>query len=114
MKEALQSFPKGISILFFVFAIVSAMIIRVILSLFKASAHKKGETDTETKNKNHSYWKYFKQSFLSSSGKHQIDDDFIPFIIGMFELTIIPYFLENSLFKALAAWFAFKAIGTWT
>lgn len=47
MKEALQNFPKGIGIWFFIFMIVSAIIIRVILSLFKALAHKKGETNAK-------------------------------------------------------------------
>ncbi|HEV8285203.1 MAG TPA: hypothetical protein VGQ09_12890 [Chitinophagaceae bacterium] len=111
MKELLQNFPKGISFCFFMFAIIFATIIRIILSYFKALAHKKGETKA---NGHQSTTNYFKQSFLSCSGKHEIDDHFIPFFIGLFELIMIPLLIEYSLFKEIAAWFGFKAIGTWT
>lgn len=112
MKEALQNFPKGHNIWILVFvAIILALAIRIILSYFKALAYKKGEIKID--NKNQTIGQYFKQSFLSCSGKYQIDDHFIPLFIGIFELIITPYFLEHSQFKALAAWFGFKAIGTW-
>jgi len=105
---------NGTSFSFYLFAIIFALVIRFLLCIFKALAHRSGETSAEHEGKE--FWSLMKHSFFSASKtseSYQINDYFLPLIIGFFELITFPLLLKSGFLQIIAVWLGFKAIGTW-
>jgi hypothetical protein len=90
--------------------VLFATIIRFILSLFKGLAHHRKETGLS---RTFGLKKYILRSFLSNARDLAIDDYWIPFAIGLFELYIFPFLFAYNLSKIAAGWIGIKAIGSW-
>src|SRR5436189_1451219 len=121
MKEILDKFPSGLTIYYFTTALLFALIVRFILCIFKSLAHYNGETINENDQfdkklidvRKKSRMFYFKKSFLGFNGEYKIDDYWLPYIIGSFELILFPLLYDNDQMKILGGWLAFKAIVNW-
>jgi len=105
-------------ILYIVLVIIFTLVIRAILSFFKALAINNGEID-DPKNNEEIKWKgkgcckAFKHSFLSNANDVRIDNYWLPAIMGFAELGIFPFFMAESWFTAIAAWIAIKTATSW-
>ena len=98
--------------------IIFTLVIRAILSFFKALAINNGEIDDpenkeEKELKGKGLYEAFKQSFLSNANDIRIDNYWLPAIMGFAELSIFPFFMANSWFTAIAAWIAIKTASSW-
>ncbi len=103
---------------FIIFIIVFTLLIRSIHTYFKAKAIKNGEIDdlqnkTEIKWKEKEFKNIFHSSFFSTGKDVRIDDYWLPFIIGIFELTVYPFLMVNGCWTAIAAWVAIKTASSW-
>ncbi len=107
---------------YIVFAFILAIIIRLILCIFKAIAIKDGEVDAvDNTNKtiDSRPWKVkrfgeiYKHSFLSNGKDIRIDDYWFPFIIGIVELLVFPVLMTKGWWTAIAAWIAIKTASSW-
>lgn len=98
--------------------IVFTLLIRTIHTYFKAKAIKNGEID-DVQNQSEIKWNQrelediFCSSFSSTGNDVRIDDYWLPFIIGIFELTIYPFLMVNGYWTAIAAWVAIKTASSW-
>jgi len=118
MEKILENLYNDITWITVIIALVFGIVIRLILCYFKALAHFKGETNSNPteneKKKRKSKRIYFKESFLSNSGKHEIDDHWLPYIIGVFELILFPLLYKYQQSEMMGAWLAFKALANWS
>lgn len=112
LEELLEHPFRSVGYLYFVVAGLFSIVIRFILCLFRAKAHTSGETAIENHNK-FTYRQYLRQSFLSNGKAIEVDDYFLPLIIGYFELITFPILLEYKQISVLGGWLALKAIGSW-
>ena len=129
LKKVLGAIPH-LKCQYFFMAIVFSFVIRFILSLFKASAHRIGETSPDgikvleiytchgggerVTLPSKKFWKFVWLSFWSKSKNPIIDDHWIPFFVGLSEVLIFPIIFENNQVKILAGWFAIKILGQWS
>jgi len=95
-------------------AIVFAIVIRLILSAFKTLAVRGGELDREVegskwKNKKHLFW----YIFWSNAKDIKINDYWLSFIIGFSELLIYPILMIQDIWTPIGAWIAIKVAVTW-
>lgn len=106
----------------FIFYIVSIILftfaIRVVLSLFKALAIDNGEIDDsqnneETKWKGKGFCKVLKYSFCSNASDIRIDDYWLPWFIGIFELSVFPLLMAKDLWVFIGAWLGIKTASSW-
>jgi len=92
-------FPKFLLSIF-----ILVLLTRIFLNIFKATAIRQGEADTE-KNKFSDWgkWEAFWRSFCSWGHHKNIDDYYLPSIIGGIELFMYPFlmFLEQWVFIAM-------------
>jgi hypothetical protein len=108
-----KNFSNVITIRYIIFAILFALFIRFLLCIFKTLAHKKGETDLNEEKGNDAFWTLFLKSFFSNSRLVEVDDYFLPTLIGVSELIIIPILFEGGQINILAGWLGLKALGEW-
>lgn len=103
---------------FVLFIIAFTLLIRTIHTYFKAKAIAIGEID-DVKNQHEIKWEkkefkdIFRSSFFSAGNDVRIDDFWLPFIIGIFELSIYPFLMVNGFWTAIAAWVAIKTASSW-
>jgi hypothetical protein len=116
-KQIGEIFSKIPNIWFFFCAGLFTVIIRTILSLFKALAINNGEIDkcNQVQWKNKGFWLAFKHSFCFSTAKDiRIDDYGLPALIGYSEVVFYPLFITNGWFPAIGAWIAIKTASSWS
>jgi hypothetical protein len=95
------------------------LVIRAILSCFKAWALNNGERDdlssksTNPKFAGTGFKKLFVMSFLSKGKDWRIDDYWLPVIIGYSELIIFPILMAKGWFVVIGAWMVIKTASTW-
>jgi len=102
---------------------VSALIIRIILSLLKAAAIRQGEADEVDKVgkivKKFSHpggltpWQAIWQSFCSWAHHRNIDDYGIPIYIGIIELFLYPILMLANKWTVIGAWLGIKTAAQW-
>lgn len=103
--------------------LVSALIIRIILSLLKAAAIRQGEADEVDKEgdiiKRFSHpggltrWEAIWQSFCSWAHHKNIDDYGIPICIGIIELSLYPILMLADKWIVIGAWLGVKTATQW-
>ena len=115
IKDILSIIPN---FWFFILAGVLTLIIRTVLSFFKALAINNGEID-DSKNKDETKWeniglkKAFIHSFCSNGKDIKIDDYWLPAIIGCTELIIFPILMAKGWTMGIGAWIAIKTASSW-
>ena len=103
---------------FWILAGILTLIIRIILSIFKALAINNGEVE-DLENKNKIKWekagfkKAFIHSFWSNGKDIRIDDYWLPAIIGYCELIIFPILMAKGWIVGIGAWIAIKTASSW-
>lgn len=112
MKEILSLIPN---LCFWIVAGIFTLLIRLILTIFKALAINNGEVDEPNLEswKNAGFKKVFLCSFFSNAKDIRIDDYWLPVIIGLSELIIFPLFMAKGWFPAMGAWIAIKTASSW-
>lgn len=112
IKEILFLIPN---LWFWIVAGIFTLLIRMILTLFKALAINNGEVDELNLEswKNVGFKKVFLQSFFSNAKDIRIDDYWLPAIIGFSELIIFPLFMAKGWFPTIGAWIAIKTASSW-
>lgn len=95
-----------------------ALVIRIILCIFKACACNIGESDDLCCNKNEKlkdtgFGKLFKDLFCSNSRDVRLHDHWLPFIMGIIELLIFPFLMAIGVWDGIIAWVGIKALGSW-
>jgi hypothetical protein len=115
IKEAFSLVPN---FWFWIVVGLFTVLIRIILTLFKALAINNGEVDEPDlkdgiKWKNAGLKKIFLYSFFSNAKDIKIDDYWLPAIIGYSELAIFPLFMAKGWFPAIGAWIAIKTASSW-
>ena len=104
---------------FWILAVVFTLIIRLILTLFKACAINNGEADDynnkneETKFKGIGFKKAFRISFCSTGNDVRIDDYWLPALIGYSELIVFPILMHKGWIVGIGAWIAVKTASSW-
>ena len=103
---------------YWILAGIITLIIRAILTFFKALAINNGEADDaekeeEKKWKHKGFKEIFKHSFLSSGKDIRIDDYWLPAIIGYFELIVFPLLMAKGWIVGIGAWIAIKTASSW-
>lgn len=111
---------KVFSFKYIALAIIVAIIIRTVLTFFKAMGINNGEIDDPAKTvKDEKKWKgegiikAFKCSFWSNSGDLRIDDYWLPYIIGLSELLAYPVLMDKGYWMGIVTWLALKTASTW-
>lgn len=101
---------------FFISAVVLTLLIRSILTIFKALAINNGEVD-DTKNRrkwrSRGFSNAFKHSFWSNGKDIRIDDYWLPAIIGCAELIVFSLFMAKGWVVGIGAWIAIKTATSW-
>ena len=124
IKDMFSNIPNNY---FWILVGLFTLIIRLILSFFKALAINNGEVDdpkNDKVNKDKSgecenewkgcgFKKAFIRSFFSNGKDIKIDDYFIPALIGYFELIIYPILMSKNLIEVIGAWIAIKTASSW-
>lgn len=100
---------------FFICAGIFTVIIRAILSLFKALAINNGEVDepNQDQRKNKGFRVAFMHSFFSTAKDIRIDDYWLPALIGYSEVAIYPLFIAKGWFPLIGAWMVIKTASSW-
>ncbi|OGS36828.1 MAG: hypothetical protein A2293_04150 [Elusimicrobia bacterium RIFOXYB2_FULL_49_7] len=99
--------------------IVSFAVIRVILSLFKAWAFYSNEIKFHSsiwRDNDLPFWCYFKISLVPIRGADKnpnVNDYFLPAIIGIFELLSFPILMNQALWQPIAVWLGIKTVASW-
>jgi len=99
-------------------AIISTIIIRVLLSCFKAWAIDNGEADDsdkggEIKWRDKGFGIAFKHSFFSNAKDIRIDDCWLPALIGGAEIVIYPLLIAKGWVAVIGAWIVIKTASSW-
>ena len=103
---------------FFFLVPSSTLIIRLILTFFKAHAIKNGEADN-TSDSNEKKWRneklltIFSASFWSNGKDIRIDDYWLPVLIGLSELAVYPCLMVHGYWTAIGAWIVIKTASQW-
>lgn len=105
-------------IFYVIWVIGFTFVIRFVLSLFKALAIDNGEIDDaqnkeETKWKGRGFCKALKYSFCSNASDIGIDDYWLPWFIGIFELSVFPLLMAKDLWVFIGAWLGIKTASSW-
>ncbi len=115
IKDIFSIIPN---IWYWILACGFTLIIRTILSFFKALAINNGEVD-DSQNKDEKKWKgtgvkkALIYSFCSNGKDIKIDDYWLPAIIGYSELIIFPIFMTKGWIVGIGAWIAVKTASSW-
>lgn len=90
-KKIVVADPQG----FFTVILSVALIARILMNMFKTAAIRQGEADSEKDQFSTKWgrWKTFYISFWSSGGHRNIDDYYLPLIIGILEMFIYPFLI---------------------
>jgi hypothetical protein len=96
-------------------AVAGALIIRMILSVFKAWALAAGEHagDKLPPSSNDCWSKRFGMAFAGFGGNHLLNDYWLPVIIGVAELTAYPVLMSLNRLNVIGGWIAIKTAGQW-
>lgn len=96
------------------------LIVRLILTYFKALAIINGEIDDDKKTEeNEVKWKGKKRreafwaSFRSKEKDLRIDDCWIPAYIGLAELIVFPILMSEGCWAGIGAWILIKTASSW-
>lgn len=117
----LSMLPQGDSFWLWISLIVlSTIIIRIILCLFKTLAVKQGEADYKDEISNQSIsfknwkrWKIFRKLLRSNAGDLHIDDYFLSTFVGSAELVCFPILMDNHKWYYIGFWMLIKTAGSW-
>jgi hypothetical protein len=88
--------------------------IRVFLCLIKARAIREGAQDMPGKKWSEArYWYIFRVSFVSFGYDWNIDDYWLPAIIGAAELFAFPLLMSKGAWSFIAFWMGMKTVVSW-
>lgn len=102
--------------------LAAALLVRLTLSAFKAFAIGAGEhlqmlpqatAGTKVQTIDRSWIQRFIWAFSSRSGDAGIDDYWLPFIIGVAELSAYPVLLSSNRLDVIGGWLLIKTAGQW-
>ncbi len=119
--------PKGLNFFVWIlFILLSTLVIRLILCIFKVKAVKQGEADYEEEIqdgdkikkklitfKNVPCWNMFWNLYFSRHGDLHIDDYGLSTIVGLFELVIFPILISKGKWEIIGFWLIIKTAGLW-
>ena len=101
---------------YFVIVVFFGLIIRLLLSFTKAHELKLGGLDKDKKLLSSEY-AFCDAVIIAFFSKNKIDrklsDYWLPFWIGIVELSILPVLINSKMYEAIGAWIAIKALGQW-
>jgi hypothetical protein len=113
IKDMFSIIPNG---WFWILAGIFTLIIRFLLTLFKACAINNGEADDKDEKHNFKdigFIKALKISFFSTGNDVRIDDYWLPALIGYSELIIFPILMAKGWVVGIGAWIAVKTASSW-
>lgn len=99
---------------FIIKIIIVAFLMRILMNIFKATAIRQGEADSEKKKfSNWSRWQAFWRSFCSWAHDKNIDDYYLPFIIGIIEMIIYSFLILLGEFTFIGILVGLKTAVQW-
>ena len=110
--ENVSMLPSNITIVkdsYFVLVIIFSLITRLIVCGFKTLAIRDGESDNNARSdKTLSKSRIFFQSFLSSGNSININDYWLPAIVGTVELSCYPILMASNNWSFIGVWLGIK------
>lgn len=97
-------------------ALLFTLLIRAVMSVFKTAAVRQGEADAIKKGKrfsNKSRYVTFRRVFLSCGHDMNLDDYWIPSILGALELLAYPILIACNAWTIIGAWIGIKTTIHW-
>lgn len=99
---------------YFIIIIILSLGIRIILSAFKCAAIRQGEADEDGYNfKILSRWQAFWVSYFSWGHHRNLDDYWLPTLIGSIELFVYPVLMFEDKWLIIGAWLTIKTAVQW-
>lgn len=111
-----------LSWLYFLSAFGFALLVRFLSALTRAYELIMGGLDEEDQSnkkgrklsKEYKFWQVVKLSFmLGGKIDPKLNDYWLPFLIGLLELIILPTLMYSKLYEVIGVWIGLKTVGQW-